>query len=106
MQTAGDGVRLAVELSSGVQHGQRHLDAWLLQLRVQVHREASTVVRDPHPAVGEQNHLDGVAEAGQGLVHRVVHHLLHEVVQTTLTGGADVHARTLPDRLQALQDGQ
>src|SRR5699024_5607432 len=36
---------------------------------------------------------------------RVVHDLLDHVVQAALTGGADVHARALADRLEALEDG-
>ena len=41
--------------------------------------------------------------AGEGFVDRVVHHLVHQVVQTTRPGGADVHARALAHRLQAFQ---
>ena len=44
------------------------------------------------------------AEAGQGLVHGVVDHLVDEVVQAQDTGRADVHPGALADRLQALQD--
>ena len=47
--------------------------------------------------------LDAVAEAGQRLVDGVVHDLLHQVVQAALAGGADVHAGTLADGLEALE---
>ena len=105
VQTAGDRVRLAVELAAGVQHGQRDLDAGLLQLRVQVDRDAAAVVDDPHPAVGQQHDVDGVAVAGQRLVDGVVDDLPDQVVQAALAGGADVHAGPLADRLQALEHG-
>ncbi len=48
---------------------------------------------------------DLVAEPGERLVDRVVDHLEHHVVQPRAVGGvADVHARALAHRLQALQD--
>ena len=106
VQTAGDRVRLAVELAAGVQHGQRDLDAGLLGLRVQVDRDATAVVDDPHATVGQQRHDDRVAVAGQRLVDRVVHNLLDQVMQTALTGGTDVHAGALADRFEALEGGQ
>src|SRR5206468_4162928 len=48
--------------------------------------------------------LDRVAIARQRLVHRVVHNLVDEVVQPANSGRADVHARTLPDGLEAFED--
>jgi hypothetical protein len=46
-----------------------------------------------------------VAEAGERLVHRVVDHLEHHVVQAGAVGGvADVHAGALAHRLEALED--
>ena len=73
-------------------------------LRVHVDRDAAAVVHDPHAAVGQQRHVDGVAEAGQRLVDRVVHDLLHQVVQAALAGGADVHAGPLADRLEPFEE--
>ena len=45
-----------------------------------------------------------VAVAGQRLVDRVVDDLVDQVVQAALTGGADVHAGPLADRLETLED--
>ncbi|GIE32092.1 hypothetical protein Ait01nite_051370 [Actinoplanes italicus] len=72
---------------------------------MQVDRETTAVVGDRDATVGEQDHVDGVAVTGQRLVDRVVHNLPHEVVQTALTGGADVHTGTLADRFQAFEHG-
>ena len=47
---------------------------------------------------------DRVAVAGQRLVHRVVHDLVDEVVQAADPGRADVHAGTLANGLEALED--
>ena len=45
------------------------------------------------------------AAAGQRLVDGVVDDLVDEVMQTALTGRADVHARPLADRLESLENG-
>ena len=48
--------------------------------------------------------LDAVAVAGESLVDRVVDNLIHQMVQASWSGGANVHARTLADGLKALED--
>jgi hypothetical protein len=68
-------------------------------------RDATTVVDHLDPALRQDADHDGVAVPGQCLVDSVVHHLIDQVMQTTLSCGADVHARPLPYRLQALEDG-
>ena len=56
-------------------------------------------------AVRVQGDLHAVAVARQRLVDAVVHDLVDEVVEAARPGGADVHARSAADRLQALEDG-
>ena len=105
MQTAGDRVAAAAELAAGVQRGQDDLDGRPLLHRVLVDRDAAAVVDRPGPPPSAwMVDVDGVAVAGQGLVDRVVHDLVDQVVQAALAGGADVHARALADRLEALED--
>jgi hypothetical protein len=104
VQAAGHLVAAAAELASGVQQRQRLGDGRAGPDRGGVGGDAATVVDDPHAAVVEQGHLDPVAEAGQRLVDGVVHDLGHQVVQTALAGGADVHPGALADRLEALED--
>ena len=105
MQAPGDLVALASELAAAVQLGQGDLDAGHLVLGVDVGRDAPTVVDHPAAAVGQQGDVDAVAEAGHGLVHRVVDDLPHQVVQAGQTGRTDVHAGPLADRVETLQDG-
>ncbi len=104
VQAAGDLVAAATELAAGVQHGEHDRDRGELLARRDVDRDAATVVGDLDAAVGEDRHLDAVAVAGQRLVDGVVHDLPHQVVQAALAGGADVHARALAHRLEALED--
>lgn len=104
VQTAGDGVAAAAELAARVQDGQDDLDGRLSLGRDDADRDAAAVVDHAHPAVGEDGDVDGVRVPGQGLVDGVVDDLVHEVVQTALTGRPDVHAGPLADRVQAFQD--
>ena len=104
MQAAGDRVGLAVELAARVQRGQHDLDGGPLLHRVLVHRDAAAVVGHPDAAVGEQRDLDLVAVSRQRLVDGVVDNLLDQVVQSAFARRADVHARALANRLQALED--
>ena len=64
--------------------------------------DAPAVVVDADDVSRLDAHLDLRAEARQGLVDGVVHDLVDQVVQAAGGGGADVHPRPLPDRLQPL----
>ena len=105
VQAAGDLVAVLVELPAGVQLGHDHLGGRHAFLLVDVGGDAAAVVEHGHRAVRVQGHLDDVAEAGQRLVDGVVGDLEHHVVQArAVLGVADIHARTLAHRIQALQD--
>src|SRR5690606_3009880 len=105
VQTAGDGVCLAVELATGVQGRQDDLDGGALLHRVNAGRDATAVVDHADAVVGEQRDVDLVGVARERLVHRVVDDLLDEVVQTTLSGGADIHTRALANSFKPLEYG-
>ena len=106
VQAAGDLVAAAVaELAAGVQHGQHDLDRRLALLLHHRDGDAAAVVDDGDRVVGVDRDRDLGAEAGQRLVDGVVDDLVDEVVQAHHAGRADVHARALADRLEALEDG-
>ena len=105
VQTAGDLVAAAfAELAAGVQDGEDDLEGGLVLLLHLRDGDAAAVVDDRDGVVRVDRHRDRVAVAGQRLVHRVVHDLVDEVVQPAHTGRADVHAGTLADGLEALED--
>ena len=99
-----DLVAAPAELAAGVEAGHHELEGGQAFLLVNVDRDATAVVVDLDAAVGEQGDQDLVGVPGQGLVHGVVDHLVDQVVETRGAGGADVHARTPPHVLSALQD--
>ena len=106
VEATGDLVAGAAELAAGVQHGEDHFGRRLVfGLGHGIHRDAASVVDHPAPAVGQQGHVDPGAVAGHGLVDGVVDDLPHQVVEARGTGGPDVHARPLADRIEAFEDG-
>ena len=106
MQAATDVVAavLAAELAAGVQLGHHDVDGGGAA-GVHLDRDSAAVVGDLDAAVLEDPDVDLGRIAGHRLVDRVVDDLPDEVVQTTLAGGPDIHARAFADRLQTFQDG-
>ena len=99
VQTAGHFVGVLIELTAGMQHGHHDLQGRLMLLRMHIHRDTTTVIlhRDRIVLIDVNSYLR--AETCQGLVDRVVHHLINQVVQALLRDVADVHRRTLTHRL-------
>jgi hypothetical protein len=95
VEATGDLVAVAAELAAGVQHGEHDLGRALALVRarrVRVHRDAAAIVVDAAATVGQQGDADAGTETGHRLVDRVVDDLPDQVVETSQTGGADVHA--------------
>ena len=103
VEAAGDLVASAAEFAAGVKDGVHHLQGGLAGLGLDVHGDAPSVVHHGDGVSLVDLHQDIGAVAGQGLVDGVVHDLVDQVVEAGGGGGADIHARPLPDGLQALQ---
>ncbi|MEN9862186.1 MAG: hypothetical protein RLZZ515_2668 [Cyanobacteriota bacterium] len=103
VQAARHLVTTGAELAASVQHGEHRFERALAGAGVHVGGDATAVVGHGAAAVLIEDDEDFIAMAGERLVHRVVDHLVHQVVQTTGPGGADVHARAFAHRLQAFQ---
>ena len=103
MQAAGNLVGVVVELTAGMQHGHDDLGRRPAFLRVQVDRNATSVIGDGDGFIRMYGDVDLVAVPGERLIDRVVHHLENHVVQTgAVIGIADVHSRALADCLESL----
>ena len=107
VESTGHLVALATELAAGVQHGEHHFSGALALVRtgrIRVDRDTAPVVVDTATAVGGERDSDPSAETGHGLVDRVVDDFPDEVVQTSQTGGTDVHTGPLADRVETLEN--
>ena len=105
MQTARDLVGVVVELPPGVEDRHDDFRRGALFLRVQIHRDATSVVEHRDRAIAVDPDGDGVTVTSQGFVDRVVDHLEDHMVQAgAIVGVTDVHAWALADRFEALQD--
>ena len=96
-------VALVVELPASVEHGQHDLRR-RPPARVLIDRNAAPVVGDRHRVVDVQRDANGVAVPGERVVDGVVHDLVHQVMQSLHPGRADVHRRTLPNRVEPLEN--
>jgi len=106
VEAAGGRVGARAEFAAGVQLREDHLDAGQAGARLGVHRHAARHVGHGDRPVLVEADRDGVAEAGQGLVDRVVDDLPEAVHQPLGVGRADVHGGPLAHRLEPLQDQQ
>ena len=104
MKAAGDLVAAAAELAAGVKDGIDHLQSRLPGLGLDVHGNTPAIVGNFDNVAVQDGDGDIFTVPGQSLVNGVVHDLIDQVVETGGGGGADIHARTLPHGLQALQD--
>ena len=104
VQAARGGIGVAVELAARVERAEDHLERRLAgEFRVGVDGDAAAVVADGDRVVGVKFHLDAGGVAGHGLVHRVVQHFGHKVMQGAFVGAADIHAGALAHGFEPLE---
>lgn len=104
VQTAGHLVGGVVELAARMELGHDHLNGRDLFLGVDVHGDAAPVVTNRDAVVHVKHNFNARAVARHRFVDGVVHHFVHEVVQTTVIRAADVHGRAFPHGLEALKN--
>ena len=103
VETTGNGVRLRVELTARMQLSHDDLDGRNAR-GVHFHWDTTAVIDDLDATILEESDGDLVGVARHCLIDGVVNNLPDQVVQTTGTGGTDVHAGTLADGLEAFQN--
>jgi hypothetical protein len=103
VESAGYLVSVAAEFATGVEHSEHGLERRFLRLRMDLDRDTATVVDDFDDVVRQESHGDFRAVPGHRLVDRVVHDLPDKVVQPFGRRAADVHARTLPHRVEPFE---
>jgi hypothetical protein len=69
-----------------------------------VDRNPAALVDHGAAVVGVKGYRDRITVAGEGLVDRVVHDLVDEVMEAPGSGRADIHSRPLPDGLETFEN--
>ena len=85
MQTTRDCVSAAPEFSARVQDRHDHLDRRAALSGVHRDWDSTAVVNDLDSTVCLECDFNVVTVPREGFVHRVIHNLIHEVMQTALT---------------------
>ena len=109
VQTTGDFVRVVVKFSARVQLGHDDFDRRPTVDRgvVRLHGvggHTAAVVGHGRRTIGFNAHLDMGGVTSHRFVDGVVDTLPHQVVKRVETSAANVHTRSLSDRIQALKD--
>ena len=104
MQAARGLIGLAGKLAARMQRAQDHLKrGFTRKFRMRINRDATAIVADHHRIIGQQFHFDPVGMARHRLVHGIVQHLGHQMMQGPFIRAANIHARAFADRLQSFQ---
>ena len=94
VQTAGDLISAAAELTAGVEDHKYDLQSGAVLLRIEAGGNAAAVILYGHASVLVDGQSDGVTPSGHSLVDGVIHDFVHQVVQTAGTGSTDIHTGT------------
>ena len=86
-----------------MKNGKYHFHRVLSCFLVDAYRNSAAVVLDRNGIIGVDGYFDMGTETGQSLVHRIVHDLVDQVVETSGGCGAYIHAGTFSDSLQSFQ---
>ena len=104
VQTAGNLVCVMVELAARMQNGHDDFDGGLA-LFVHINRDASSVIGNADAVIGADGDFNMSCVSGESFVDTVVNRFIDQMMQTALTGVADIHARTFPNSLKTFQHG-
>jgi len=93
----------AVELAARVKFGKYDLDAAYAHGRVNIHRNAASVILDARASVGVHRNRDGIAETVRHLVHGIIDDLPKDVMQSLNARRTYVHTGTQTHRVQSFE---
>ena len=104
MQTTGNLIPFAAELTASVKDGEHNLNGWNFFLRVLVNGNTAAIVNNSDGVVLMDGNLDVVTIASKSFIYCVVNNLVHQMVKAARTGRANVHTRALAHCFKAFQD--
>ncbi|MND43773.1 hypothetical protein D3C80_345940 [compost metagenome] len=105
MQAAGHLVGILVEFTARMQLGHDDFGGRNAFGRMDVGRNAASVIRHRHGAIGVQRHRHQIGMTGESLVDGVVDDFIDHVMQAgTVIGVTDIHAGPFAHGIKALEN--
>jgi hypothetical protein len=99
-----DRVALAAEFSTRMKNRHNNFDCRLLLYRMLVNGDTAAIVIHTNGAISEKRDFNVVAMASERLVNGVVHHLVDQVMETSLACGPDIHTGSFTNGVEALEN--
>ena len=87
-----------------MEDGKYHLQGRHAFLLIDIYRDPTAVIHNGNGIIGMDFYSDFVTEASQSFVNGVIYDFINQMMQTSGTGGADIHTGTFADCLQTFQD--
>ena len=106
VETTRSSVGTPAKLPAGVQTRHDYFDASKTGLRLDINRNATTVISNFYGSIRQQRHNNLGAMTGEGFIDRVVDDLPEAVHETPRISGADIHTWALADRVEPLEDAE
>ena len=104
VETAGNFVSPSAKFSARMEDSKDNLHRRYSRLVVDAHRNSPAVVLHSNGIARMDGHMDFIANSCQGLIHRIVHDFIYQMMKPPGGRAADIHTGTLPDRFQPLQN--
>jgi hypothetical protein len=86
-----------------MESGHHDFCGWAFLEWVLTNWNAATVIDHSDAAVLVDEDRDFLAEAGYGLIYRVIHDFVNEMMQAIGSSSPDVHRRSLSNRVEAFE---
>lgn len=104
MQSTRNLVGILVELAARVKRRHHNLQGGYLLFRMDVDGDSTSVIFDSDRVVPIDRDDDRVAVTTKRLVDRVVDYFKNKVVESANANVADVHRRSLADRIESFEN--
>ena len=103
MQAAGYFISPAAEFAAGMKNCENYLYGRKSCFFLDIDRNSTAVIHYRDRIILINLHFDLITIAGQGLIYRIVHDLIHKVVEAPHRSTSNIHTGTFTDRLQPFQ---
>ena len=101
METSGYLISAAAKLTAGMKNRKYHFNGWNAGLGMDANWNPASIIKNRNGIVTVDLYVNGITDACQCLIHRVIHYLIHQVMKSFGRGTADIHSRSFPDCFQS-----